>query len=34
MALAALRKASAPKRGKAFVIPAVDVIKEIDKAPW
>jgi hypothetical protein len=34
LALAALRTASGPNRGKSFVIPAVDVIKEIDGGRW
>jgi hypothetical protein len=34
LALAALRVASGPDRGKSCIIPAVDVIEEIDEGPW
>jgi hypothetical protein len=34
LALAALRVASGPDRGRSVIIPAVDVIKEIDEGPW
>jgi hypothetical protein len=34
LALAALRTASGPDRGKSLIIPPVDLMKEIDDAPW
>jgi hypothetical protein len=34
LALAALRTASGPNRGKVFVFPAVDVIEELDQGRW
>jgi hypothetical protein len=34
LALAALRTASGPGRGRSVLVPAVDVLKEIDEAPW